>query len=213
MKKSVRRALLLGLILAVLCVAALAVDVDTTKVTANTNYTVTPLDAYGNGLTAEEDGTYTNVAKFRLNYTATEGEQLVMLLLGDDGVPTKDNIYYIDQQSKTAGPAEFVLYPKQLASGSYKLIVADMSESKEAATVKFEAAYVLGDIDSNNKINAQDASYALQIAAMIIASPTSTQKAAADVDLNGRVNAQDASYILQKAAMIITSFEEIQKKG
>ena len=210
MKKSVRRALLLGLILTVLCAAALAVDVDTTTVTANTNYTVTPLDADGEKLTAAEDGTYTNVAKFRLNYTATEGEQLVMLLLGDDGVPTKDNIYYIDQQSKTAGAAEFVLYPKQLASGSYKLIVADMSESREAATVVFEAAYVLGDVDGNNKITPQDASYALQIAVKVIASPTATQKAAADVDLNGKVSPQDASYILQKAVKVINSFEEIQ---
>ena len=209
MKKSVRRALLLGLILTVLCAAALAVDVDTTTVTANTSYTVTPLDADGEKLTAAEDGTYTNVAKFRLNYTATEGEQLVMLLLGDDGVPTKDNIYYIDQQSKTAGPAEFVLYPKQLASGSYKLIVADMSESKEAATVKFEAAYVLGDVDGVNGINATDAVWALQ-AVVKTRTLTETQRLAADVDKKNGLNVSDAAYILQYVAKTLTDFSLIQ---
>lgn len=209
MRKSVRRALLLGLILAVLCVAALAVDVDTTTVRANTNYTVTPLDADGNALTAAADGTYTNVAKFRLNYTATAGEQLVMLLLGNDGVPTKDNIYYIDQQSKTAGAAEFVLYPKQLASGSYKLIVADMSESKEAATVKFEAAYVLGDVDGENGINITDAVWALQAVART-RTLTETQRLAADVDKKNGLNVSDAVYILQYVAKTLTDFSLVQ---
>ena len=211
MRKSMTRVLLLALILALLCVGAMAAgDKDTTTVTpVSGSYTVTPLTESG----AEarlENSKYVDVAKFELTYEAKKGEQLVMLLLGkDDAVPTASNIYYIDQQSQNAdGTCTFTIYPKQLTSGTYRLMVASKT-SETAATIKYEAAYMLGDVNDDGRVTSQDASYALQIAIKSL-KPSETQKLAADVNLDGRVTSQDASYILRKAIKDIKSFEEIQ---
>lgn len=209
MRKSMTRVLLLALILALLCVGAMAAgDKDTTTVESVTNgYTVTPLKESGDPA-EQTGGVYVDVAKFKLEYTATnEGEQLVMLLLNGT-TPTKDNIYYIDQQSSAGGPCTFTIYPKQLTSGTYRLLVASQT-SEAAATIKYEAAYMLGDVNDDGRVTSQDASYALQIAIKSL-KPSETQKLAADVNLDGRVTSQDASYILRKAIKDIKSFEEIQ---
>ena len=199
MRKSMTRVLLLALILALLCVGALAAgDKDTTNVTETTNgYTVTPLKE--NGDPAEQTGgVYVDVAKFKLEYTATnEGEQLVMLLLNGT-TPTKDNIYYIDQQSSAGGPCTFTIYPKQLTSGTYRLLVASQT-SKTAATIVYDAAYVLGDVDNDGAISVNDVTRVLQE----IVSPgllTATQRMAADVNKDTTVNVVDATFILQYIA-------------
>lgn len=199
MRKSMTRVLLLALILALLCVGAMAAgDKDTTNVTETTNgYTVTPLKE--NGDPAEQTGgVYVDVAKFKLEYTATnEGEQLVMLLLNGT-TPTKDNIYYIDQQSSTGGPCTFTIYPKQLTSGTYRLMVASKT-SEAAATIVYDAAYVLGDVDNDGAISVNDVTRVLQE----IVSPgllTATQRMAADVNKDTTVNVVDATFILQYIA-------------
>lgn len=211
MRKSMTRVLLLALILALLCVGAMAADTLTIGQTdtQKANYTVTPLDANGKEVRLT-DGKYEGVEKFSLTYSDAAGEQLVMLLLGkDDAVPTASNIYYIDQQSQNAdGTCTFTIYPKQLTSGTYRLMVASKT-SETAATIKYEAAYMLGDVNDDGRVTSQDASYALQIAIKSL-KPSETQKLAADVNLDGRVTSQDASYILRKAIKDIKSFEEIQ---
>lgn len=199
MRKSMTRVLLLALILALLCVGAMAAgDKDTTTVTpASGSYTVTPLTESG----AEarlENGKYVDVAKFQLTYEAKEGEQLVMLLLNGT-TPTKDNIYYIDQQSQSAnGTCTFTIYPKQLTSGTYRLMVASKT-SEAAATIVYDAAYVLGDVDNDGAISVNDVTRVLQE----IVSPgllTATQRMAADVNKDTTVNVVDATFILQYIA-------------
>lgn len=199
MRKSMTRVLLLALILALLCVGALAaVDKDTTKVDSASGYTVTPLDVNGEKVEKNADGKYVDVAKFKLEYTATnEGEQLVMLLLNGT-TPTKDNIYYIDQQSSAGGPCTFTIYPKQLTTGTYRLMVASQT-SKTAATIVYDAAYVLGDVDNDGAISVNDVTRVLQE----IVSPgllTATQRMAADVNKDTTVNVVDATFILQYIA-------------
>lgn len=205
MRKSMTRVLLLALILALLCVGALAAgDKDTTDVTEITNgYAVTPLKENGDPAD-QENGVYVDVAKFKLEYTATNaGEQLVMLLLNGT-TPTKDNIYYIDQQSYTpteGGKCTFTIYPKQLTSGTYRLMVASQT-SKTAATIVYDAAYVLGDVDGNQVVNVMDATKVLQAVAdsELLDRFTETQRLAADVDKNGVVNVLDATSILRSVA-------------
>lgn len=201
MRKSMTRVLLLALILALLCVGAMAAgDKDTTTVTpASGSYTVTPLTESG----AEarlENSKYVDVAKFELTYEAKKGEQLVMLLLGGtDAVPTANNIYYIDQKSQSAdGTCTFTIYPKQLTTGTYRLMVASKN-SDTAATIVYDAAYVLGDVDNNGAITVIDATLVLQE----VAKPgqlTETQRLAADVDKNKAVSVIDVTYILQYVA-------------
>lgn len=202
MRKSMTRVLLLALILALLCVGAMAAgDKDTTTVESVTNgYTVTPLKESGDPAD-QENGKYVNVAKFQLEYTASKGEQLVMLLLSEskNAVPTASNIYYIDQQSQSAnGTCTFTIYPKQLTSGTYRLMVASKT-SEAAATIVYDAAYVLGDVDNDGAISVNDVTRVLQE----IVSPgllTATQRMAADVNKDTTVNVVDATFILQYIA-------------
>ena len=210
MRKSMTRVLLLALILALLCVGAMAAgDKDTTKVDLASGYMVTPLTESG----AEarlENGKYVDVAKFQLTYEAKEGEQLVMLLLGkDDAVPTANNIYYIDQKSQSAnGTCTFTIYPKQLTSGTYRLMVASQT-SETAATIVYDAAYVLGDVDSDGFITPSDAATILQYT-VDKATLTATQLLAADVDNDKAITPSDAAGILQYTVEKIKDFSEIQ---
>ena len=210
MRKSMTRVLLLALILALLCVGAMAAgDKDTTTVESVTGgYTVTPLNKNDAEATLE-NGKYVDVEKFRLTYEAKEGEQLVMLLLGEDAVPTANNIYYIDQQSQSAnGPCTFTIYPKQLTSGTYRLMVASKT-SETAATIVYDAAYVLGDVDGDGFITPSDASTILQYT-VDKATLTATQLLAADVDNDKAITPSDAAGVLQYTVDKIKDFSEIQ---
>ena len=123
MRKGIRRALLLALVLALLCIGALAAD----KASADIKNVQT-----GYSLTANAA-----LDKFELSYTADSREQLVMLLK-DGATPTENNIYYIDQKS---GLGNFTIYPKQLTTGTYYVVVAN-TEAKTVATIDYKAAGV-----------------------------------------------------------------------
>ena len=123
MRKGIRRALLLALVLALLCIGALAAD----KASADIKDVK---DGYSVSANAALD-------QFTLNYDASSGEQLVMLLK-DGATPTENNIYYIDQKS---GLGNFTIYPKQLTTGTYYVVVAN-TEAKTVATIDYKAAGV-----------------------------------------------------------------------
>ena len=120
MRKSMTRLLLLALVLALLCIGALAADkAEATVKDVMAGYNVTANAA---------------LDQFTLNYDASSGEQLVMLLK-DGATPTENNIYYIDQKS---GSGNFTIYPKQLTTGTYYVIVAN-TEAKTVATIEYTA--------------------------------------------------------------------------
>ena len=202
MRKGIRRALLLALVLALLCIGALAADKATLTqdATQAANYTVKLLDAGGNEVTPV-DGKYEGVEKFQLNYENATGEQLVMLLL-DSAVPTENNIYYIDQKS---GSGSFTIYPKQMMSGTYHLMVANTSCTK-AAEIVYEADYILGDANGDGKVTAPDATAVLRHAAGKVLL-TGKFLLAGDVTGDGKVTAPDATKILRFAAGKIKTFD------
>lgn len=123
MRKGIRRALLLALVLALLCIGALAADKASADIkNVQTGYSLTPNAA---------------LDQFTLSYDVSSGEQLVMLLK-DGATPTENNIYYIDQKS---GSGNFTIYPKQLTTGTYYVVVAN-TEAKTVATIDYTAAGV-----------------------------------------------------------------------
>lgn len=95
------------------------------------------------------------------------------------------------------------------AKNTYVVIPFGDEITSEPVCPVTEPAYRLGDIDSDNKINAVDASIVLSYYAMISTSGegglSEAQRKAADVDKNGAINAVDASNILSYYAYTSTS--------
>ena len=124
MRKGIRRALLLALVLALLCIGALAAD----KASADIKDVK---DGYSVSANAALD-------QFTLNFSANSGEEQLVMLLKDGATPTENNIYYIDQKS---GLGNFTIYPKQLTTGTYYVVVAN-TKAQTVATIDYKAAGV-----------------------------------------------------------------------
>lgn len=236
--KKLRNALLLaGVLAALLCITALAETQQFTQggfyVTGKAaNVTVTPQTATGetvSSTSANVDGQtgyesfYPGSVKMAVTYSGSIAarENYVVLLVEGDALPTVDNaIYYIDQTTTAStGAITFNVYPMDIA-GQKALTLYITSDKEGFSTIKISMGYApageydvqpytLGDVDSNNAVNAEDASLILQ-AVVNQYTLSETQKLAGDVNLDGSVNAEDASFILQKVVNLIGDFTEIQ---
>lgn len=235
--KKLRNALLLaGVLAALLCVTALAesqsLDGGFYVTGKASGVTITPQTATGetvSSTSADVDGQtgyesfYPGSVKMAVTYSGSiaAGENYVVLLVEGDALPTVDNaIYYIDQTTTAStGAITFNVYPMDIA-GQKALTLYITSDKEGFSTIKISMGYApageydvqpytLGDVDSNNAVNAEDASLILQ-AVVNQYTLSETQKLAGDVNLDGSVNAEDASFILQKVVNLIGDFTEIQ---
>lgn len=154
-------------------------------------------------------GFYKGADTFELNCTGLTGEySLVLLLEGEDKVPTSGNIQYIDQLTVTNGTAKFTLKPKALTTGKYYIYVSTSDKALEPiASFEYgpQPAYTMGDIDGDGEFTATDALYALQMA-VGLGNWSTNQELAARVCGDAFVSASDALKILQRAVGLITSF-------
>lgn len=215
--KRLLRSLLLGAILsALLCVGALAAESEPVKggiynikssnvtLTPNTEATKDTVDG------TEYTDYYANAVKFDVKAeNLTENQQYLLMVLkgGADGsapgVPTAENIAYIDQAAAQNGSVSFTAYPKELTKGTYHvyLVGADKPFAAEnpAATFQYDKKYKLGDVDGNNNLSVNDALFVLQAIAHT-RTLEGTAKLAADADKNGNVSVNDALFILQAIA-------------
>lgn len=215
--KRLLRSLLLGAILsALLCVGALAAESEPVKggiynikssnvtLTPNTEATKDTVDG------TEYTDYYANAVKFDVKAeNLTENQQYLLMVLkgGADGsapgVPTAENIAYIDQAAAQNGSVSFTAYPKELTKGTYHvyLVGADKPFAAEnpAATFQYDKKYKLGDVDGNNNLSVNDALFVLQAIAHT-RTLEGTAKIAADADKNGNVSVNDALFILQAIA-------------
>lgn len=238
--KKLRNALLLaGVLAALLCVTALAesqsLDGGFYVTGKASGVTITPQTATGEKVSStsadvdnQEEGYesfYPGAVKMAVTYNGSvaSGENYVVLLVEGDALPTKDNaIYYINQETTASagGAITFNVYPMDIA-GQKDLTLYITSDKAGFETIAIPMGYApagsyevqpytLGDVDSNNAVNATDATYVLQ-SAVSLYELNSIQKLAADVDKSGTVNATDATYILQYSVSLIKDFGEIQK--
>lgn len=157
----------------------------------------------------KDGGFYKGADTFELNCTGLTGEySLVLLLEGEDKVPTSGNIQYIDQLTVTNGTAKFTLKPKALTTGKYYIYVSTSDKALEPiASFEYgpQPAYTMGDIDGDGEFTATDALYALQMA-VGLGNWSTNQELAARVCGDAFVSASDALKILQRAVGLITSF-------
>ena len=222
--KRLLRSLLLGAILsALLCVGALAADSEPVKggiynikssnvtLTPNTEATKDTVDG------TEYTDYYANAVKFDVKAeNLTENQQYLLLVLkgGADGsapgVPTADNIAYIDQMAATETSVSFTAYPKELTKGKYYVYLVGGGTAfaqSQVASFEYDKKYTLGDVDDNGVIDATDALLTLQHAAKL-STLQGRDFLAADVDKNQVVDGTDALMILQRAAKLIDKFPD-----
>lgn len=216
MKRRILALLLAVLTLTALTAAAFAAET-TTETLGAFNLKADP----GYTLTVEGGGTgtggfYANAKKFKLTCENLTGKYSLVLLLkeGADqseatkGVPTESNLQYIDQQN-IEPTTEFILFPKQMETGTYNVYVStDSVNLKKVASLEYgtEPEYTLGDVNEDGKVSSIDAQWALQ-AAVEKRTLSTSQVKAADVNHDGRLSAKDAQKILQYAVKKITSFD------
>lgn len=212
--KRLLRSLLLGAILsALLCVGVLAADSESVKGgiynIKSSNVTLKPNTE---ATTDTVDGTeytdyYANAVKFDVKAeNLTENQQYLLMVLkgGADGsapgVPTADNIAYIDQMAATETGVSFTAYPKELTKGKYYVYLVGggtaFNAAEPDATFQCDQKYILGDADSSGTVDVNDA---VKILKCIVGNDTFTdlQRLAADADKNGDVDVNDAVKILK----------------
>lgn len=208
MKRKLPALLLAALLLASLSMTALAEDTPTYgayNVKAESGYTLTP-DGTADG------SFYANASAFTLSCPAgTSGEQtLVLLLAGENSVPTAENLQYIDQQASD-GSISFTLKPKELTAGtSYSVYLSTTSKAvTKVASFQYgeKPVYTLGDVNGDGYIDSRDALLVLQHAARLDGSELSGSNfSAADVNKDSVVDSRDALLILKYAARLIDEF-------
>ena len=217
MKRRILALLLAVLTLTALTAAAFAADTPETLGAFNLKdsdgFTLTVDGGTGTG------GFYANANKFKLTCTGLPGQYSLVLLLKEDakqaegtkGIPTESNLQYIDQQDiKKDQTAEFILFPKQMETGTYNVYVStDSVNLTKVASLEYgtEPEYTLGDIDGDGNIDITDALIALRVSAQITTLDTKETKAA-DVNTDGFVDIKDALLLLRYSAKIITSFND-----
>lgn len=214
MKRLMRSLLLAAILSALLCVGALAAESEPVKggiYDITGSVTLTPDTA---ATTQTVDGKeysdyYANAVKFDVKaQNLTENQQYLLLVLKGEGVPTAENIAYIDQAAAQNGSVSFTAYPKELTKGTYHVYLVGGGKTfadSQVASFKCDQKYTLGDVDDSGVITVQDALLTLRHAADLD-TLTGTKFLAADVNSSGVVDITDALLILRYAADLIDHF-------
>jgi hypothetical protein len=141
---------------------------------------------------------------------AKSGSDYVIIVMTDTtGVPTEENIAYINELRATSSTVSFTAFPKTLKSGATYYVymssnaagslATDITSLVRVASFGYTAAYILGDVNEDGSISATDALFVLQAAAGK-RTLSENQSLAADTNKDGSISATDALFILQAAA-------------
>ena len=193
MKRKITALFLAALTLLTLSTAALAENtaLGAYNVQSKTGYTFRVENGTADG------GFYENADTFTLTLKTAPAEQTLVYLVEGSGVPTEQNLQYIDQSGTDT---TFTLKPKGLeADKTYRVYVSTASkEPTEAASFSYgeKPTYKRGDANNDGRIDASDAVSVLQYIVSKV-EYTETQKLAADANQDQRVDASDAVAILQ----------------
>lgn len=222
MKRLMRSLLLAAILSALLCVGALAAESEPVKggiydiKSTGIGATLMPKDASdkeiasGSSDGVATDGYYANAVKFGVAANSLEdNQQYLLLVLKGEGVPTAENIAYIDQAAAQNGSVSFTAYPKELTKGTYHVYLVGGGTAfadSQVASFEYDQKYTLGDVNGDTRITVTDALFALQISAGVGENWTDIQKMAADVNKDSNVTVTDALFILQYSAGLRNSF-------
>ena len=217
MKKIITTVLLAALLLSLFSMAAIAADAPTEGgiygITVTSAFSETAaveaLDEAGAAVTktsAEINGAaadfYPNSVQLKVTLSGVKaGDYYLILAQNAEGVPTEDNIAYIDQITAEGTSVSFKVYPGKLDAGTTYYVYRSSNEDERALVLSFQyyVAYKLGDVNEDKAVNATDALWILQNYAGN-REFSANQKLAGDVNHDKAVNATDALWVLQAFA-------------
>ncbi len=229
MKKGLRILLLTGVLAVLLCVTAFAAEspgkpgiynLNLSQASSTLAVQITPQTADGTDISAASadiNGAtvafYQEAVKLKLTYAgATANNQYVVFLLRDiTGIPTQENIAYIDQSGAGEAGVSFTLYPDKLEAGTtYGIYLSSNTDSNisgltQVATFQYYAAYKPGDVNKDDIVNVEDAQSILDHITQK-RSLNETGRLAADVEANGKIDVGDVQRILDYIVKRITEF-------
>lgn len=194
MKRRILALFLAALTLLTLTTAALAAE------EANGAYNVQSKAGYTlrvDGAENDGSGFYANADTFTLTLNTAPAEQTLVYLVEGSGLPTEENLQYIDQSGTDAA---FTLKPKTLEAGkTYRVYVSTANKTPiETASFSYgkKPVYKIGDVDDSGNVDIVDVAVLLNYLAK---KQTLTEKnlLAADVAApKGQVDIVDAAQIL-----------------
>lgn len=219
MKKRIVSLLLICVLLLALGLSAGAADIVTegfTDVAVADAFadavSVVPLKADGSAAELV-GGVYVDAVKLQVTYSDAVPScyYMVLALTSENGVPTENNILYLDQVT-AQGEVSFTVYPRAMADGETGYIylssnadtgVGGLTKVASFTYTSVSVTYRLGDVDGNSFISSNDAVWVMNAAAENI-QLDAAQTLAADVNLDGSVDATDALFILQAVVHLRT---------
>lgn len=168
--------------------------------------TVELIEGFGSAAEWKENGEKLDVTVTSNSLKASDNYYLVLVIKSADGENyeiTEDNILYIDQIAAANGVVEFSVYPSAMKDSI--ILITGVTEAGTAGQVKaaiIKGKYVLGDVNDDGYINADDALLILRHAAGYI-TLTDNEVLAANAQNDAYINADDALLILRYAAGFI----------
>jgi len=202
-----RSLLLAAALTVVLCVSALAADSPKGGIydIQGSGAALTPKSESGAVIAPGSGGEitsgyYADAIKFDVTANSlVNDQQYLLLVIKGEGVPTAENIAYIDQAAAQDGSVSFAAYPSALTKGTYHvyLVGADkpFDAAAPAATFQYDQRYTPGDVNEDGKVLVNDAQLILNYL-VEKATLTPLQRLAADVTNDGKVLVNDAQLIL-----------------
>lgn len=193
MKHRVRKLALLLVLALLLSTLALAADVNAEIDKVEDEAITLEFNADNQSMTLTKTGLTAN------------GMYLVLVLKGEETVPTESNILYINQATADeTGKVTFDnVYPSSLIDSTVYLSGTGLDGLTKMGEIN--VLVMMGDVDDDGEVTPTDASYVLRVAAKLDAFDA-LEKEAADVDGDGEITASDGSYILRYAAKLINRF-------
>ena len=134
MKKWLKQSLLLCLLAALLSSSVFAADIESglCDLTSHNGYQLT---AVGTPVTVDGKRVYPGTQTLSLTCEHPAAGENLLLVQTDEGVPTEENLVYIDQKT---GSADFEIYPSSLADGStYYVYVSNDTGKTLAGTFSY----------------------------------------------------------------------------
>ena len=162
---------------------------------------IQPLDVNGDAV-VPEGNFYPGACRLRVTCTGAQqddGFNLIMVMSDDTGIPTKDNLYYINTPSSSGDDGiVYNVYPKNLQDGKYEIWVTDTAGNHgavKAATFLFKssnAITLLGDVDENGEVDILDALAIMRHDVKLTGYDLTGKKSVADINHDGNIDMLDA---------------------